>query len=87
MEIARHWRLGPQRLRFTGFKRTNGNGETEFSLTGANWKESPNGHKPDQNPLQGTVIYQAEDKPSDNGRNAETVSNSVKNQPLPKKTT
>jgi len=78
VEIARHWRMGPQRLRFTGFKRTNGNGTAEFSLTGANWKESPNGHNKNEDPLQGKIIYQAEGKSSDNGRSAKAASSPAK---------
>ena len=60
-EIARHWRLREHRLRLSGFKRELEDGTLQVSLTGSNWVEARhNGHRKDEDPLQGRIIYQAQ---------------------------
>lgn len=59
-EIARHWRLREHRLRLAGFKRELEDGTVQVSLTGSNWVDANhNGHRKDENPLEGRIIYQA----------------------------
>jgi len=61
-EIARHWRLRHQRLRPpSGFRREFKDGRVEFRLGwSSNWVEPrSNGHRHDENPLEGGIIYQA----------------------------
>ncbi len=70
MEIARHWRLRKDRYNLRGERRELKDGTEQFRLNGSNnWTEPrPNGHHEGENPLEGTIIYQAQTLPGDNGR-------------------
>ncbi len=70
MEIVRHWRLIKDRYNLHGERRELENGTVQFRLNGSNnWTEpQPNGHHEGENPLEGTIIYQAQTLPGDNGR-------------------
>jgi len=61
-EVARHWRLREHRLRLIGSRRELEDGTVQFKLPGSsNWVEARhNGHRHDENPLEGRIIYQAE---------------------------
>ena len=70
METIRHWRNNRRNLRLEGFKQTTSEGTEEFSINGVSWSEpSPNGHHKEENPLEGTIIFQAQTTPGKNGRN------------------
>lgn len=61
-EIAQHWRLRHQRLRLEGFKRVTEDGIVEVSATGTSFVEKAgNGYHKNEDPLEGQIIYQAED--------------------------
>lgn len=70
METIRHWRNNRRNLRLEGYKKTTPEGVESFSINGISWFEpSPNGHHKEENPLEGTVVYQAQTLPGSNGRN------------------
>lgn len=68
MEAPRHWRLRKDRYSLRGEKIELEDGTIRVRLNGNNtWTEfHPNGHHEAENPLEGTIIYQApvEDYPN-----------------------
>lgn len=77
MGAVEHWRLRKQRYGLIGERRELEDGKEEFSLTGANWVESPNGRHRGENPLEGKEIYKAQNLFSDNGREPVEVRGTV----------